>query len=126
MRMAGNKLRLVIMLLCGLGYVVVGLAFGALANASAGHAREAWRLSAFAVSAALFVSQFVFEYRRAGRTPSEVAAYCALAVALGAFGLAAAGRLRTALVVWPGVTGVPAFVAAWVAGRLLAHRQTRA
>lgn len=58
--------------------------------------------------------------------------YVALAVAIGAFGLAVAGMVRSlptgsgvrplwllALVLWPAVTAVPAFLVAWIAGAAL-------
>jgi uncharacterized membrane protein YhaH (DUF805 family) len=127
MPMTSQRVRFLVVLLCAFGYAVVGVAFGALANAStAAHGRAAWRVAAYAVSALLFASQFTVEYRRADQSPSGMAAYCALAVAVGAFALAAAAHLWTALVVWPLVTAVPAFVVAWAAGKLLTRRQARA
>ena len=70
-------------------------------------------------------------------SPRGTAWHVALAVAIGAFGLAVAGMIRSlptgtgtrplwllALVLWPAITAVPAFLVAWIAAVVLA-RQTR-
>ncbi len=110
-------------LVAGLLYLVIGLGTADLARLSGG----AWRLVAWATSLAVFLAHIAYERGRLRSAPATAAAHAALAVAAGAFGLALAATLRAAaagnfrggfalaLVAWPAITGVAAFVAAWVA-----------
>jgi len=106
-------------------YPVVGITFAALANPSAsGEMRVAWRLAAWLVSAAAFVAHLGYEYFGLRNPPPRAALHAAVAVALGAFILAVWVNLHArwgasshqsplaplALVVFPVVTGVPAFL----------------
>jgi len=115
----------------GAAYALDGIVFGALAVGPPGAVRF-WRLAAWVTSAALFGAHVAYERLRAGRPAPSGAARAAAAAAFGAFLLAAAGPARTrwgtdafwrtaalSLVLWPIVTGVPAFVAAWVGGSIL-------
>jgi cation transport ATPase len=96
-----------------------------------------WRLAAWLVSAAAFVMHVGFERFRLHNAPRSAALHVALAAALGAFGLAVAAIVNSvvvgsgsahqrllliALVAWPAITGVPAFlvglVASWVLARI--------
>jgi len=119
-------------LLAGAAYVLVGTGTATLAGlASSAAAVKGWRLAAWLLSLAVFALHFALErHRRARRL--RVAARVALAVAVGALGVAALGPIRThwgepsrpklvvlSLVAWPILTGVPAFVVALLAGLLL-------
>ena len=124
-------------MLVGIVYVVVGITFAALANSSASHQmRVTWRLAAWLASAAAFAFHVGYEHFRLRNSPATAALHVSLAVALGAFALAAAANihaqwagsnhrraLAVALVVWPAMTGVPAFVVSLAAGVLLARRR---
>jgi len=109
-------------LLAGLLYLVIGIATADLARLSGGE----WRLAAWAASAVVFLAHIAYERMRLRSTTTKSALHAALAVALGAFGLALAATLRAAatghyrgafalaLVAWPAMTGIVSFVAAWV------------
>jgi hypothetical protein len=117
-------------LLVGVLYLVAGLGFGELARlASSNQVREAWRLAAWAISAAAFAAHVGYEHFRLRSPPKITAFHAALAVALGAFGLAVAAALHGravhrpfpafALAVWPIATAVPAFVVALIVAAVL-------
>ena len=102
---------------------------GAAVSSSA--AGKAWRLTAWLLSLVVFGVHFAIERDRDPRRV-RVAARVALAVAIGAFGVAALGPIRThwgeparlklvllSLVAWPVITGVPAFVVAFLGGIVL-------
>lgn len=117
-------------ILFGIGYFLVGRVFAVPGE----HAR-AWRLAAWVVSFVIFWAHFRHEQTRRGRSPHVVALHVATAVAIGAFGLAVAGMMRSlsvqhalrptwllALVLFPLVTAVPAFLVALVAAVAAARR----
>lgn len=128
-------------LLASVAYVVVGIGTSMLAGAAVSRTGvQAWRLAAWLLSLVVFGVHLASEHRRqAGRVTT--AARVALAVALGAFGLAALGPVRShwsdphlmkiavlSLAAWPVVTGVPAFMVALIIGFFLdrgeeAHQQ---
>jgi len=121
-------------LLLGVAYLLIGRAFAAPAN----HVRL-WRLAAWVVSGTAFAAHIGYEHFRLRHSPRSTALHAALAVALGAFALAAAGALHSllttsairlswllAFVVWPLATAVPAFLAALVAAAVLARLPRRA
>lgn len=135
MRMArwpDSRARTATVLLAGVAYVVVGAGTAALARiASSSASGKTWRLAAWLLSLAIFAIHFFIERNRRLR-PSSVAARVAIAVAIGAIGVAVlgpvrahwgeAGRLKLALlsiVAWPVITGVPAFVVALMGGLAL-------
>ena len=104
-------------------YVIAGLAFGIRADAAADdQMRVAWRLAAFGVSAAAFAAHLAWEHFRLRNSPPLASLHVSAAVALGAFALAAAvnihpprapgHRLLLALLLWPIVTALPAFLTA--------------
>ena len=109
-------------LLAGLLYLVIGIGTADLARLSGG----SWRLAAWAVSAVVFLAHIAYERTRLRSATTRSAVHAALAVALGAFGLALAATLRAAatgnyrgafalaLVAWPAMTGIVSFVAAWL------------
>jgi hypothetical protein len=113
-------------------YLLVGVAFP---NPPASNKMQfMWRLAAWVIAAGAFATHIGLEHVRFGNAPRSTARHAAVAVALGACALAAAaniharttgsgnrGLLALALVIWPIMTGVPAFVAAWVAAAALAR-----
>ena len=117
----------------GAMYAVVGILFGLPAS----HA-HAWRLAAWVVSGVAYAIHMSYECLRLRNSTLAAATHVALAAALGAFGLALGAIVRTtlgtssssqhlrlllvALVIWPLITGVPAFLVGFVASGLLARR----
>ena len=132
----------VAVLVAGVSYGVIGLAFGAVANgASTSQVRVGWRLAAWVVSGLVFAAHIGLAHLwiRWRPSPASTAIQASLGAALGAFVLAIAatlhalstsannlGAFRLALVVWPVATAVPAFVAALIASALLTLRRRRA
>jgi hypothetical protein len=110
-------------LLVGVVYVLIGRLFALPTN----HVR-AWRLAAWLVSAAVYAAHVGYEHFRLGNPPRSTALHSAIGVAIGAFGLALAAtvnswvapsttpfaRFLIALVVWPAITALPAFLVTWV------------
>jgi hypothetical protein len=93
-----------------------------------------WRLSAWVICAGAFATHIGLEHFRFRNSPRRTALHASVAVALGAFALAAAanihartagtghrGLLALALVLWPIVVGLPAFVVALAAAAGLAR-----
>ena len=120
-------------LFLGAAYLVVGTAFGLLANRAASHQlRVGWRLAAWAISAAVFAAHIRYDRVRLRSSPGTTALRTSLAVGLGAFGLAVVATLQhgttspvgyaLALVLWPVVTGLPAFIAALALAAVLRPR----
>lgn len=135
MRMAerpDSRARTATVLLAGVAYVIAGAGTATLSRvASSPASARSWRLAAWLLSLAIFVTHFIIERKRRSQ-PSSVAARVAIAVAIGAFGVAMlgpvrahwgeAGRLKLTLlsiVAWPVITGVPAFVVALIGGLAL-------
>jgi hypothetical protein len=105
--------------LVGLFYAVVGVVFALPAS----HVRV-WRLGAWLVSAAAYAAHIAYEHFGVRNAPRRAALHVALAGALGAFGLALMATIHSvlvastsqhrrlllvALVIWPIMTGLPAF-----------------
>ncbi|HVH68609.1 MAG TPA: hypothetical protein VM716_12145 [Gemmatimonadales bacterium] len=124
------------MLLMGVVYLVAGVTSAALAKAAASEQmRVAWRLAAWVISAAAFGGHIWYEHVRLRSSRAITAFHAALAAALGAFGLAVAatvhaqvvGSMRPAyalaLVLWPVLTGVPAFIVALAVAAVAAARR---
>ena len=127
----------VVLVAAGLAYLLIGRLFAAPTT----HV-HAWRLAAWVVSAIVFAAHISYEQFRVHQRPRRTALYAALAVALGALALAVAGAVhslqagatnrglwRVAFIVWPLVTGIPAFLAALLVATVLArfsrHVQSR-
>jgi len=117
-------------ILFGLGYFLVGRLF-----AVPGEHAQAWRFAAWVVSFFIYTTHFRYERARPSSPPRVVALHVATAVAIGAFGLAVAGMMRSlttqgsfkptwllALVLFPAVTAVPAFLVALIAAVFAARR----
>jgi hypothetical protein len=120
-----------VVVLIGVLYALVGVVFAWPANQV-----RVWRPAAWLVSFALYAGHIGYERVRLRNPPGRAAVHVALAVALGAFGLATGAILHSlavgsppqhrrllflALVVWPIMTSLPAFLAALIAGWLLAR-----
>jgi len=118
-------------------YPVVGIAFAALANPSASNQmRLTWRLAAWLLSALAFAAHLGYEHFRLRNSPLRAALHVAMAVALGGFLLAVWVNVHAhwvgatshqsplapwALVLFPVVTGLPAFLVALVVLAILAR-----
>ena len=120
-------------ILVGVLYSVIGIVFALPSD----HVRV-WRLVAWVVSAAVYAAHIGYEQFRLGNAPRATALHSALAVAVGAFGLAVAANLHEvwvasgyrrslalALVAWPALTAVPAFVVALVVATTLVRIRRR-
>src|SRR4051812_29008137 len=119
-------------LIVGAVYLVAGLVFAALAkSAGTQNARVAWRLTAWGISAVAFTAHIGYEQFRLRTSAAATALHAALAVAVGAFGLAVSANLHAQatqqrfpqlmLVLWPIATGIPAFLVAFSAAYLLSR-----
>src|ERR1700682_4329763 len=105
---------------------VTGLVAAALAKSTGSNQiRVAWRLAAWVISAVGFAAHIGYEQIRLRSSRRTTALHAALAVGLGAFGLAVAARIHSqhfpafALVVWPVLTALPAFIVALAAAAVL-------
>lgn len=119
-------------LMAGLVYFVIGRFFpNPTENA------RVWRLLAWLVSGVIFAVHFGYEHFTQRRSPRMTATHVAFGVAVGACALAAAGAVRSmtatstlqplwfaALVAWPAITALPAFLVAFVAGSVLDRART--
>jgi hypothetical protein len=128
------------MLLVGIVYAVVGIATAELAGAARSPQMVTlWRWSAWLLSLVAFAGHIAYEQFRLRDGVRATATHVAAAVALGAFLLAAGGPVRShwgaadfwrvsvlSLLLWPILTGVPAFLAALVAGAVLRRLGRRA
>ncbi len=115
-------------ILVGVLYLAVAVASAALAGAAASNqVRFLWRLSAFVISAVVFAAHIAYEQFRLRNPARPTAWHASVAVAWGAFALALAAnihdlgsasgyrlRMLIALVAWPLLTAVPAFIVALV------------
>lgn len=123
--------------LLGAVYFVFGVAFAAFAGWSASNSMHVtWNRLGFLASALAFALHIGYEHFRLRNSPLITASHVSIAVALGAFALAVSANvhgyrvgsgnkrlLAFALVAWPAITAVPAFVAALVAAAGLALRR---
>ena len=126
--------------LLGAVYFVFGVAFAAFASWSASNSmRVTWNRLGFLTSAVAFAVHIGYEHFRLRNSTLTTAAHVSIAVALGAFALAVSANvhgyrvgssnqrlLAFALIAWPALTAVPAFVVALVAaaGLNLMRRST--
>jgi len=114
--------------LVGLVYAVIGIFF-AVPNTLV----RAWRLAAWITSALVYATHICYEYFRLRNSSKSTALHVATAAGIGALGLAIGAvvhslfappdysrlRFALALVLWPLLTGLPAFVVALVITSLL-------
>ncbi|PWU13704.1 MAG: hypothetical protein C5B50_18740 [Verrucomicrobia bacterium] len=121
--------------LFGLAYFVVGAVSSALPGATAwsDQSGRIWRLAAWAISGLVFATHIGCEHFRGHNSPRSIALHVALAVAIGAFGLAVSATAHSlvtshyrpaylvALVAWPAIIAVPAFLIALGLSAILAR-----
>ena len=121
-------------LFAGVAYFVIGRVF-AVPSANL----RLWRLAAWMLSGLVYAAHIWYEHFRLRDLSRSTALHVALAVAIGAFGLALAGMIHSlsigsplrpawllALVLWPAITAIPAFLGALVAAAVLSRLQQRA
>jgi uncharacterized membrane protein YhaH (DUF805 family) len=115
-------------ILAGALYAAVGIILAALAGAAGSHQMLLfWRLSAWVISAVVFAAHIAQEHFRLHNAARPTALHVSAGVALGGFLLALAAnihdlwsasgyrpRMLIALVAWPLLTAVPAFIVALV------------
>ncbi|MFN2326428.1 MAG: hypothetical protein ABR551_11145 [Gemmatimonadales bacterium] len=114
--------------------LLVGLAYGLIGRLFALPATDvhAWRVAAWVVSVAVYAAHIGYEHFRIRSSPRRTAMHVAVAVAIGAFALVAAGMLHDlwttstirptwllAFVVLPAVTALPAFLVGLIVGATL-------
>ena len=122
----------------GAVYLILGIVFGALANTPSTQMRFTWRLAAWLASAAAFALHIAYEHFRRNSSPPATACYASIGAALGAFALAVAANIHSlragsshqrallfALVAWPALTVVPAFVVSLALAAVLARTRQR-
>lgn len=116
-------------ILVGVLYAAVGVLFALPSNQV-----RVWRLAAWLVSGCVYAAHIWYERFKMRNSPVLTALHVAVAAGVGGFGLAVAAivhslfvppnyersRLALALLVWPLVTGVPAFLIALAATALTA------
>jgi hypothetical protein len=121
-------------LLVGVAYFVIGRVFAV----PTGNLRL-WRLAAWMLSGLAYAAHIWYEHFRLRSSTRSTALHAGLAVAIGAIGLALAGMIHSlsigsplrpawllALVLWPAITAIPAFLGALVAAAVLSRLQQRA
>lgn len=126
---SGRQSWLPVALLLGLVYFLIGRLFALPANNV-----HLWRLAAWLVSGGVYAAHIGYEHFRLRNSPRSAALHVAVAVAIGAFALAVAGMIHSlstassirptwllALVLFPAVTAVPAFLGGLVAAATLLH-----
>ncbi len=124
----------------GVIYFAITVTTGALAAmAQTRRGLFLWRLSAFVFSGLVFLAHIAYEHFRLHSTPKATACHTSIAVAIGALALAVSAnmnnlvfesgyrwRMLLALLLWPILTAVPAFIAALIValccGKLTPHR----
>lgn len=126
-------------LLVAVVYPAVGIAFAMLDRLPSFASIRVWRLAAWFVSAVAFGAHLAYERLRLRSSTLRAALHASFAVALGAFFLAiwvnihgrVAGSQQSplaplALVLFPLITGIPAFLVAVAGMTVLSHmRQHR-
>ena len=115
-------------ILIGIAYAVIGVLF-AVPNTHV----QAWRYAAWIASAIVYATHICYEYFRLRNSAKSTALHVAIAVAIGGLGLAIGAlfhslfappnysrwRFGLAVMLWPILTGLPAFVVALVITVLL-------
>ena len=118
----------------GVLYSVIGIVFALPSNQV-----RLWRLAAWVASAALYAAHISYEHFRLRNSSRSTALHVALAVGIGGFGLAVAATIHSwfappnytrwrfvlALVVWPIITALPAFIVALAIAWVLTQLPTK-
>lgn len=113
--------------MAGFLYVIIGLASAALGGGVWGPRVRFWRGMAWVLSAVVFGVQIARDRLRMRYSATSTALHAALGAALGALGLAISATIhgyavssphlravKLAVLVWPLITAVPAFLVALV------------
>ena len=125
-----TRLAWLILIIAGAAYGLIGITF-ALPTSNA----RVWRLAAWAVSGFIYVGHIAYERFSLRSRPLTTAVHVGLGVAIGGFVLAVGAnvhaaitpshapiwRYHFALIAWPILTAVPAFLVALVAAYVLAR-----
>jgi len=125
--------------LFGALYLVIAIVFGQFASRAASDSmRETWNRLAFVASGIAFAVHIAYEHFRLRNPARRTAWHTSVAVAFSAFLLALAAnihdlgsatgyrpRMLIALVAWPLITGVPAFIVALVMAALPGLKRQR-
>jgi hypothetical protein len=126
-----QKLCVRAVILVGLLYALVGITFAAPDT----HVRF-WRLAAWTVSGVAYAAHVAYEHYWLRQPPRSAAFHLSLAAALGAFGLAVGANINSlstasstqhqwllliALVIWPLMTAIPAFLVSLGITAMLSH-----
>jgi len=123
----------------GLIYLVVGIASSTLAGTAVStRMPSVWRLAAWMICAVAFTTHIAYEHFRLRGAARPTAWHASVAVALGALALALVANLPDlgsasgyrpgmliALVAWPLLTAVPAFIVALAVAAGLARTRRR-
>ena len=118
----------------GVLYCAIGIVFALPSNQV-----RMWRLAAWVASAALYAAHIAYEHFRLHNSSRSTALHVAVAVAIGGFGLAVAATIHSlfappnytrwrfllALVAWPIITALPAFIVGLATAWVLAHLPTK-
>jgi hypothetical protein len=126
-----RSLRLVLVLAAA--YLLIGLTFAEFSGWATTNAMQLmWRRLAWLVSGVGFAAHIGYGHFRLGNSPRTTAMQASIAAALGAGALAVAANVHEwmvtssyrssiaiALVAWPLLTAVPAFIVAMVAAAVL-------
>jgi hypothetical protein len=119
--------------LFGIGYTVTSVIL-ALPSTHV----QFWRLAAWGVAGVLLAMHVAYERLRLGNAPLASALHVGLGAAIGGFGIAVAANvhsvlieapsrnanmLRLSLLIWPVVTGLPAFLVALGMSAVLARKR---
>jgi hypothetical protein len=135
MNASNNKRWLWAVILFGCVYTAVGISFSMLAGLSASNeGKIMWQRAAWVVSIIVFIVHIGYGHFRLVNKPLKTALNTCLSASLGAFGLAVAATIHAlrinssnmhslflALVLWPVMTAVPAFLVALAAAAGLAR-----
>ena len=114
----------------GLLYAAIGFVTGELSqSAGSPQWQNLWRLSAWPLSLLVFVCHFALERLKLSNPTLRTARNVAIAAGLGGLLLAVVGPVRThwgeadfgratvlSVVLWPLLTGIPAFLLGWIGG----------
>ncbi len=121
-------------LLAGVAYCAIGRLFAFPTT----HA-QAWRWAAWLVSGVVYALHIAYECFKLGNSPRRVALHVAAGVAVGGFGLALIGMVRSmiitatirpvwliSLVAWPAITAIPGYLGALILSVVLTRMHRRA
>jgi hypothetical protein len=117
-------------------YFLIGVVFP---NPPASDSTQfAWRLAAWVLFAGAFALHIGIEHFKFRNTPRTTALHAGAGMALGAFAIAVAANVHAyrfgtgnrasialALVIWPLMSGLPAFAVAWVSATVLNKLQRK-